>query len=331
MLGASLVTGPALAQDAPTEGDVPTSPTPKPDPPAAPPPGLDAEGDAPVDTDDAAPTDEPPARPPAAPVAPPRTATPPPAPPPPAPSPPAPSTPPAASPRPVSVPPAAAGTTRPPPPAPPAAAPKPKPDDEDDTDGIFGPFRIGPVVGVGVPNVLNVGATAKLTRFLGFGVNVGVIPKVRVSLYGDATLSYQEYDAYGRLYPFGGSFFLGAGVGYATMKGTYQSAETVPAQTVGGVQIPETSLTFSSAGTVRSLVLTPQIGFFKTYGSGFSIGLDFGAQVPIAPSEIQLSTTYPSQLPAGYQSDSDKKVRDTLERVGQQIVPTVNLRIGFLL
>lgn len=218
------------------------------------------------------------------------------------------------------------------PPAGAGAAPPPKPKaDEDDTDGLFGPFRLGPVVGVGVPNVLNVGVTAKLTRFLGFGVNVGVIPKVRVSLYGDATLSYQEYDAYGRLYPFGGSFFLGAGVGYATMKGTYESTETVAAQTIGGVSIPETAFTFSSSGKVRSMVLTPQIGFFKTYGSGFSIGLDVGAQVPIAPSTIELQTSYPAQLPAGYQSDSDKKVRDTLEKVGQQIVPTLNFRIGFLL
>src|ERR1039457_5554876 len=31
--------------------------------------------------------------------------------------------------------------------------------------GIFGPFRIGPVVGVGLPNLLDFGVTTKLTRY----------------------------------------------------------------------------------------------------------------------------------------------------------------------
>jgi hypothetical protein len=223
-------------------------------------------------------------------------------------------------------------------PPPPPAAPAAKAEDkDDDTNGLFGPFRIGPVIGVGVPNLVNFGVTAKLTRFLGFGVNVGVIPKVQLSLYGDATLSYQEYDAYGRLYPFGGSFFLGAGVGYATMKGSYSNTIAVPAAVAAFVP-PGTELTVETDGKVRSLVLTPQIGFFKTFGSGFSIGIDVGAQMPLAPSTVN-ATTSVTGLPAGQTTpeiqdqitSGSAKVRDTLDRVGQQIIPTFNLKIGFLL
>lgn len=325
----------AFAQDAPP----PDEPTPPPvEEPAPPPAPSTVEPDPPPP-----PTTEP--------TPPPATTTPPP-----------PLPPPATTPAPVPPPPPPATTTpRPPPPPPtattplkvapppsarptsppPSAAPPPPPkkaDDEDDTDGLFGPFRIGPVIGVGVPNLVNFGVTAKLTRFLGAGVNVGVIPKVQLSLYGDAELSYQEYDAYGRLYPFGGSFFLGAGVGYATMKGSYANEFAAPAEAQAFGIAPGTPITVTTDGSVRSLVLTPQLGFFKTWGSGISLGIDFGAQVPIAPSKVTANTSVSGanglantpqvqdQITQGSQ-----KVRDTLDKVGQQIVPTINIKLGFLL
>ncbi len=93
-------------------------------------------------------------------------------------------------------------------------------DDDDSSGGLFGPIRLGPMVGVGLPNLLSFGGLLKLTRYLGGGINIGLIPTVRVKYYGQATLLYQEYDIYGRLFPFGGGFFLGAGVGYEVVKGT---------------------------------------------------------------------------------------------------------------
>ncbi len=185
------------------------------------------------------------------------------------------------------------------------------------------------MVGVGVPNLLNYGVTAKLTRFLGFGVNAGMIPKVKISLYGDATLSYQEVDAYGRLYPFGGAFFLGAGVGYVTMKGTF--ADTVDVPDLPQYMIPAQRVAVSSEAEIKEMILTPQLGLFHTYGSGISLGIDVGAQVPIAPSQIKFKTKLPPGIPAEYADPASAKVRSTLEAVGKQIVPTLNLRLGFLL
>lgn len=311
----------AFAQDPPA-GDEPPPPPPPVDEPPPPPAPSTVEPDPPPPPTTTAPAPPPPP--------PPVTAAPPPPPPPattttPRPPPPAPTT----SPKPAP-PPSARPSNAPPPP--PAAK---KEDDEDDTNGLFGPFRIGPVIGVGVPNLVSFGATAKLTRFLGFGVNVGVIPKVQLSLYGDATLSYQEYDAYGRLYPFGGSFFLGAGVGYATMKGSYVNDLVAPAQ---AGPLAGTPITITTDGSVRSLVLTPQLGFFKTWGSGISLGIDFGAQVPIAPSTVTANTSVSvgndlASTPEVQEriTQGSQKVRETLDKVGQQIVPTINIKLGFLL
>lgn len=169
----------------------------------------------------------------------------------------------------------------------------------------------------------------KLTRFLGFGVNVGVIPTVQLSLYGKATLSYREYDAYGRLYPFGGSFFVGAGVGYATTRGSF--SDTVDIPVIAGVTTAPQQVGVRTEGAVRSMILTPQIGFLHTSKWGPSIGLDVGAQVPIAPSQLSYTTTLSPGVPESFGASTTDAVRETLEKIGKQVVPTVNLRVGWLL
>jgi hypothetical protein len=248
-----------------------------------------------------------------------------------------------ASPRPSSAEkPAPAGTPAAPepaqPPAPssdPLAPPPPKSNEdekEDDTDGVFGPFRIGGLVGVGLPSVLSFGGAIKLTRYFGAGLNIGLIPTIRISLYGEAELSYQEYDIYGRIFPFGGMFFVGAGVGYATIAGSLRSSYDLRAYPNLGLP-PEVSI--ESEASVRTLVLTPQIGLQHTFGSGLTLGIDAGAQIPLAPSEIEFETRLPSWVPQPvidqYVEPNNQKVRDTLDTIGRAIVPTLNLRVGFLL
>lgn len=177
-----------------------------------------------------------------------------------------------------------------------------------------------------MPNLVSFGGQMKLTRFLGFGVNIGVIPQAQLSLYGKATLSYQEYDAYAHLYPFGGSFFLGAGVGYATMKGSLSQSVDIP-----NSGSPPQTVTVAADASVRSLILTPQIGYLYTTTPGFSIGIDIGLQVPIAPSQTSLTLTFPEQAPKSAVDSVSADVNDTLHKIGQQVVPTVNLKVGWLL
>ncbi len=209
----------------------------------------------------------------------------------------------------------------------PKAAPEPEHKSDDD-EGLFGPFRIGFLVGGGLPDLLSLGGQIKLTRYFGAGINVGIIPTVKLSFYGQAKLAYQEYDLYGHIYPFGGAFFLGAGVGYATMKGSLANSYPIP--------VPYNlefgnSANIDSEGSVRTLVLTPQIGLLKTFGPGFSIGLDVGAQLPIAPSKIDSSTHVPAYIPQSQVQPYDDKVRSTLTTIGRQVLPTFNFKIGWLL
>lgn len=203
---------------------------------------------------------------------------------------------------------------------------------DDESNGLLGPFRIGFLIGTGLPEVANLGAQMKLTRFIGAGINVGLIPTVKISYYGDATLKYQEYDAYGRIYPFGGAFFLGAGVGYANIKGTLTKNFSLSPWNLPG------SIDVTSDATVRTLVLTPQIGFMKIFDVGFAIGVDIGAQIPIAPSNVDFNTVAPgvpdvlaNEFQTRYINPNDEKVRSTLEKIGRTPLPTFNFRIGWFL
>ncbi len=223
------------------------------------------------------------------------------------------------------------------PPAKPPSQPVPESKDNDNPGGLLGPFRIGVLVGTGLPEVLNFGAQLKLTRFFGAGVNVGLIPQVKINYYGEAKQKYQEYDVYGHIYPFGGSFFLGAGVGYAQIDGTLATHISIPPVSPG---VPPISVDVTSDAVVRTLVLTPQLGFLKIFDVGFAFGFDIGAQIPIAPSEVHFNTVavgLPSD-PTGtidfqrdYINPNDEKVRRTLDTVGRTPLPTFNLKIGWFL
>src|SRR6478735_7214023 len=216
------------------------------------------------------------------------------------------------------------------------AQPNPEPVKDADAsgEGLLGPFRLGVLLGTGLPEVVSFGAQLKLTRFFGAGVNVGLIPTVRIKYYGEAAQKFQEYDVYGHIYPFGGSFFLGAGVGYAQVDGVLVNHFNLAALQPGLMG----SVDLTSDATVRTLVLTPQIGFLKIFDVGFAVGFDLGAQIPIAPSEVQFNTVtagIPGGIPPDVQRDyinpNDEKVRHTLDTVGRTPLPTFSFKVGWFL
>lgn len=195
-------------------------------------------------------------------------------------------------------------------------------------------LRIGPLFGAGLPSVLSIGGTLKITDHFGAGANFGMIPTIRLSVYGEATLTYREYDVYARWYPLGGPVFANVGVGYAIIRGTLTRDYDLSSYQAFAPGLPA-SMEVTSEASVRTMVLTPQLGLLHTFEVGFSVGVDIGAQVPIKPSDVELTTNVPHGVPPevvdAFIAPNDVVVRDTLERVGRTILPTINVRIGWLL
>lgn len=104
------------------------------------------------------------------------------------------------------------------------------------------------------------------------------------------------------VFPFGGSFFLGAAGGHLSLAA---SAPTKAGQ-----------VSFD----ISSLYLTPHLGWLSTWDSGFSIGFDVGAQLPISAS---VTTTGPDKAAAN--ADSLVRALATLP------LPTVSLKLGWML
>ena len=104
------------------------------------------------------------------------------------------------------------------------------------------------------------------------------------------------------VFPFGGSFFVGAAAGHISL--------AAAASTKAG----QVSFDYSS------LYLTPHLGWLATWDSGFSIGFDAGAQLPFAAS---LTTSGPKQAAANL---------DSLARALAALpLPTVSLKLGWML
>ncbi len=188
---------------------------------------------------------------------------------------------------------------------------------------------------MGLPSLINVGGVIKLTRYVALGINIGVAPEVKFAYYGEASISYHAYQLYGHVHPFGGGFYLGASIGYALARGTDERAVELPPALSALYPDVENPITLRSEGTVQTMVLTPELGYFYTFKSGFSLGVGAGLQIPIASSDVHFeqgeNSDVPQEVVKQALDPTARAVQDSLERMGQSLLPTFGLSIGWLL
>jgi hypothetical protein len=176
-------------------------------------------------------------------------------------------------------------------PAPVGAAPPPAYDAEiapeyeyptDDREPSAGPcalgdFCLGPVLTLGVPNLVGIGAHVRIGKFVGVGADYQYLPTFGIqSVPVDASSITLE----GRLYPTGDSFFVGGGFAYQSVTAEGRRLVKDP----NGVEF-----TLAGKGEVGLPLLKLGIGWLGYAGA--VIGIDLAIEIPLGSRKLDITTT----------------------------------------
>jgi hypothetical protein len=187
--------------------------------------------------------------------------------------------------------------------------PRPQPH-EDEDEGLFGPVRVGAVGGVGFPRPLSIEGMLKFDKVAAVGIEYSVFPKFTLD---NVSTTFWALDVDARVFPLQNGFFLGLAAGHQHLGAS--TALTLSTQP-GNITIPEQVL-------ADTWFINPRIGYLSTWGSGITLGIDAGAQIP-------LNATVASSLPSGISVTDD--VNNVARFFAKTTLPTVNLlRLGLLL
>lgn len=171
---------------------------------------------------------------------------------------------------------------------------------------------LGVNIGVGIPRLTNIGLTyvspnQYLTAEIGGG---GIDAKSN-----DVKVKSQNIEAALRYHPWSSAFFIGAAVGDQRLRG--EGSDVVNSTSVAGTI------------DVKSTYVTPQVGWlWHGWEGGFFGQVDLGYQQPLS-SSVSYSTTASNTTTPEYQK-FERDVRDAGKKLGEDGLPSVALKIGWL-
>ena len=175
----------------------------------------------------------------------------------------------------------------------------------DKTEGVIPGLLIGPKLSLVSFPTPTVGAEAKVAGWFGLSFDYGYVPNFKVK---DATVGWNNWCAGAKVFPFHGSFFLGALYGQRSLKLREQDKNSG----------------LDADGRVSSRYLAPELGWRFLWNSGFTMGLDFGWQF-VTGKSTRLN------IPQGYDAQKEKDVRDLSRRVANQGIPVLGvLELGWM-
>lgn len=192
---------------------------------------------------------------------------------------------------------------------PPAAAPQ-REAGYGKTDGLVPGLLIGPKLSLlNLPTLGGIGIEVKALNLVGASFDYGLIPDITVS---NVTAGMTNWSVGAKVYPFRGSFFLGAAYGNRTFHGT--------------VVDNSTGTNLSGRVDVSSSYLAPEIGWRWVWNSGFYMGMDLGWQFVLSDT-VTKSANFNLLDPA-----KQKDLNDATDKVGTAGLPIIGLlQVGFFL
>lgn len=170
------------------------------------------------------------------------------------------------------------------------------------TSGILPGILIGPKLSLLALPTPGLGIEAKGLGMFGASIDLGYLPMTSVGGQGNAKIGFTNISATGRVFPFAGSFFLGAALGSRSFTAEASDAAT-------GVK---------AKAEVSSVYLAPEVGWRWIWESGFFLGVDLGWQFVVSHT-LTLTT------PVGSAPQDIQDVQDASDKVGKAGLPIVGL------
>jgi hypothetical protein len=141
-------------------------------------------------------------------------------------------------------------------------------------DGLLGAVRLVPTIGVGAPDGMRVGMFAKWRGLVAVGGAFSLLPETKVPGL-EAQVTRASGEAFARIHPFRGAFFLGVAGGYAQTKGE------VTDERMAFRQVQQVT----TRGYANAIYVAPHLGFQWLLPMGMTVGFDAGLEIPVASSE----------------------------------------------
>lgn len=185
-------------------------------------------------------------------------------------------------------------------------------------EGLLGPVRAGPTVGLGAPDGVRFGLFAKWKGVLSAGGAFSYLPTMNVP-GADAAIVRVSGEAFARVHPFRGAFFLGVAGGYAQTKGTMTEVQTAFRQ----------DQRVEAHAYAKGMYVAPHMGFQWMLPLNFTVGFDVGVEIPVGKSGVEFDAAkYGLVVPV----DGKGTVADATRQFSSMPIPVVHLlEIGYAL
>ncbi len=185
-----------------------------------------------------------------------------------------------------------------------------------------GGVRIGLMLGlITIPRPVQAELTAKIGRYLSIGGQYSTLPDITPPGF-DAGLKLNAYQGVARYFPFGGSFYLGSGFGYQQFKASLGATDT------------STGYRTEVSCDMSGMFVSPQLGWLWVWKSGFALGLNIGAQIPIPKDPVVTASVDGVVIPESASDEDTNDMREKVKTIAKFVskypVPNIDLlKIGF--
>lgn len=184
-------------------------------------------------------------------------------------------------------------------------------------DGLLGPVRLGPTVGVGAPDGLRFGLFTTWKGLLGAGGALSMVPSLAVPGAPSAAVSRFGGEGFLRVHPFRGAFFAGVAGGVAKTEGR--------ASKLGVASDPSSRVAVHASAT--AVYVAPHLGFRWMLPFGMTVGFDAGVEIPVVSSKADFEATAAGET----QDVSGKgKVATAMNYAASKPIPVLHLlEVGY--